>query len=175
MKALPLVDKFYQLTADNKLKFDINSLQGGLFARYFFECLKRRSASNRKKTCISQPLEQELTMKINSLNQQTPPSIPTDAIKSTTVEENRSALQNQSTVTDNDGDSDSSGSGETVNFSKESLQLAKTSTVPNSSAQVPITDKQQAQQLVGQLLSNPEQMPAAFRQISPAHARSLMA
>jgi hypothetical protein len=114
-------------------------------------------------------------MVINSLSQQPSPANPTAAIKSTTVEDNRQALQNQSTVTDNDGDSDNSGIGENVKFSNDSLQLAKTSTVPNTSAQVPITDKQQAQQLVGQLLSNPEQMSAAFRQMSPAHARSLMA
>jgi hypothetical protein len=114
-------------------------------------------------------------MVINSLSQQPFPANPTAAIKSTTVEDNRQALQNQSTVTDNDGDSDNSGIGDNVKFSKDSLQLAKTATVPNANPQPPVTDSQQAQQLVGQLLSNPEQMSAAFGQISPAHARSLMA
>jgi hypothetical protein len=37
MIALPLADKFYQLKADNKLKFDINGLQGGLFSCYFMK------------------------------------------------------------------------------------------------------------------------------------------
>lgn len=112
-------------------------------------------------------------MVINSLSQQAFPASPAATIKSTTIEDHRSALQNQSTVTDYDGDSDNSG-GDTVKFSTDSLQLAKTSTVPNASAQLPITDQQQAQQLVGQLVSNPEQMSAAFGQISSTHAKSLM-
>jgi hypothetical protein len=37
MMALPLADKFYQLKTHNKLKFDINGLQGGLFARYLIK------------------------------------------------------------------------------------------------------------------------------------------
>ncbi len=110
-------------------------------------------------------------MEINST--QNPVTSQITPVKSTPAEDTRLAAQNSLTATSQDADSDD------INLSAESLKLAKTSTIPNTSTQAPISSSEQAQQLVGQLLSNiannPAQGQAAFGGMSQNRVSALLA
>ncbi len=71
------------------------------------------------------------------------------------------------------------GTDNTVNLSAESLKLAKSTATQETKSQPAITDRQQAQQLLGQLIAGvreqPDQAQAAFGLISGTQAGSLLA
>lgn len=81
--------------------------------------------------------------------------------------------------TDRDGDKDNSVARDSVELSRDALQLATTSSVQGVTNQTQIPDRQQAQKVLDQLVtsirSQPNLAQIAFGNISPAKAGTLMA
>ncbi len=91
------------------------------------------------------------------------------------LENNEPALENQS---NNDPDNDLNVSKETINLSNASLKLSTSSPVKSSDQAAAITNKDQAQQALKQLIadfqSNPSQAQAAQSNIFDGAVKSLL-